>query len=200
MKITYVDVELLQENVRNPKPHTDKQVGHIANSIERFGWTQPIVVDENNTILIGHGRKKAAEVAGTGKVPVLQLTNLTEDQKLALMLVDNTTNQETGLDPVTVDQILAQLVNSGIELEQFGLVMETLGSETEREQDKNTLKEAYDKYLNGDTKRLVLYFSSDEHKLISARIDRLMQTEKHASKGDLLMAMLKKYLEGETAQ
>ena len=67
----------------NNKKHSDTQIDRIANSIKEFGFNQPIVVDENNIILVGHGRLLAARKLGLTKAPVLKRSGLTELQKKA---------------------------------------------------------------------------------------------------------------------
>lgn len=75
---------------KNAKIHNDAQVGKIAASIKQFGWRgNPIVVDENEEILAGHGRRLAAIQLGLKQVPVLQMTDMTEEQKRAFRLADN---------------------------------------------------------------------------------------------------------------
>ena len=101
-KVTKQSNELSVKNVsissivpyeKNAKIHTDEQVWYIANSIREFGWKQPIVVDKNNVVIIGHGRLLAAHMLGLDKVPVLRADDLSEDQVRALRLADNKTNE-----------------------------------------------------------------------------------------------------------
>ena len=74
---------------RNAKLHPQAQIDYIANSILQFGWTQPIVVDENNVVVIGHGRLLAAKQLMLDKVPVVRRDDLTEEQTKALRIIDN---------------------------------------------------------------------------------------------------------------
>jgi ParB/Sulfiredoxin domain len=73
---------------RNARIHSNKQIRQIANSIRQFGWTSPIVTDENKQIIAGFGRFKAAEQLGLRKVPVIVVTGLNEVQKRALALAE----------------------------------------------------------------------------------------------------------------
>jgi ParB-like chromosome segregation protein Spo0J len=63
---------------KNPRVHTDKQVGQIAQSIEGFGFNVPILVDDRQNIVAGHGRLMAARKLGWNSVPVIKLNHLTE--------------------------------------------------------------------------------------------------------------------------
>lgn len=98
MKIEQLKTIDLIPYVRNAKEHTDKQVELIANSIRKFGWTQPIVIDKQNEIVIGHGRLLAAKLLNLPEVPCLRVENLTEAEIKALRLADNRLNEITGFD------------------------------------------------------------------------------------------------------
>lgn len=93
MKIEYLPVSSLHPYERNAKLHPDDQVEHIANSIREFGFRQPIVVDADNVVVIGHGRLLAAKKLGLETVPVVRADDLTEAQIKALRLADNKTNE-----------------------------------------------------------------------------------------------------------
>jgi ParB-like chromosome segregation protein Spo0J len=67
----------LHRNKRNSRTHSKKQIRQIANSIRRFGWTYPILTDENNIILAGHGRYDAALQLGLREVPIIVLGSMT---------------------------------------------------------------------------------------------------------------------------
>ena len=103
----------------NAKTHPAEQIRHIANSIKMFGWTQPIVIDENNVVVIGHGRLMAAKELFLDKVPVVMRDDLTEEQINALRLADNKTN-ESAWDFSKLEEELASLAIDGIDMEQFG--------------------------------------------------------------------------------
>jgi ParB-like chromosome segregation protein Spo0J len=88
-EIKLVSVGKLHRNKRNCRTHSKKQVRQIANSIRRFGWTYPILTDENNIILAGHGRYDAALQLGLREVPIIELSGLKDAEKRALALADN---------------------------------------------------------------------------------------------------------------
>ena len=103
----------------NAKLHPMDQITRIANGIKAFGWTQPIVVDKDNVVVIGHGRLAAAKELKLEKVPVVRRDDLTEEEIRACRLEDNKTN-ESPWDFGTLEQELAQLSIDGIDMEQFG--------------------------------------------------------------------------------
>jgi hypothetical protein len=77
----------------NAKIHPADQIERIANGIKAFGWTQPIVVDRDNIVVIGHGRLAAAKELMLEKVPVVRRDDLTDEQIRACRLEDNKTNE-----------------------------------------------------------------------------------------------------------
>ena len=93
MDVEWMSINSVTPYGKNAKKHPKDQVDKIAKSIDRFGWAQPIVVDKNNDIIIGHGRLQAAKQLGLDKVPVLQMENLAEDEVKALRLADNKLNE-----------------------------------------------------------------------------------------------------------
>ena len=74
IKVTYVDLNSLKTYQNNPKDHPQKQVHQIADSIKKFGFNNPILIDENNEIIAGHGRYMAAQQLQMETVPVIRLT------------------------------------------------------------------------------------------------------------------------------
>lgn len=78
---------------KNAKKHPEEQVQKIANSIREFGFNQPIVVDRNNEIIVGHGRFLAAQKLGLTEVLTIKLENLSEEQVKAYRLADNKLNE-----------------------------------------------------------------------------------------------------------
>lgn len=119
MEVVYLSPDDLIPYPGNAKQHPPEQVERIANSIKAFGWQQPIVVDKDRTVIIGHGRLFAAKELLLDKVPVVFADNLTEDQVNALRLADNKTN-ESAWDFGKLEEELAELSIAGFDMSQFG--------------------------------------------------------------------------------
>jgi ParB-like chromosome segregation protein Spo0J len=81
---------------RNPRTHSEAQVDQIAASMVEFGWTNPILIDENAGILAGHGRLLAARKLGLAEVPVIRFEHLSQAQKRAYVLADNQIGLQAG--------------------------------------------------------------------------------------------------------
>lgn len=118
LKIVYLPPGDLTPYPHNAKQHPDKQVEHIANSIREFGFRQPIVVDADNVVVIGHGRLLAAQKLGLDAVPVVRADDLTEEQIKALRLADNKTN-ESEWDFGELEAELAELALD-FDMSEFG--------------------------------------------------------------------------------
>lgn len=117
MNIEYIKTADLKPYEKNAKRHPDDQVEHIANSIREFGFRQPLVVDKDNVLVIGHGRLLAAKKLGMTEVPCVRADDLTEEQVKALRLVDNKVAKSK-----TDTDLLAEELSSilEIDMEQFG--------------------------------------------------------------------------------
>ena len=89
MLIQNLPVTDLIDYANNARTHSNEQVGQIASSIRAFGFNNPILIDENKTIIAGHGRLMGAKKLGLEEVPTIQLSHLSEAQKKAYILADN---------------------------------------------------------------------------------------------------------------
>jgi DNA modification methylase len=89
VKVELVKVKDVLPYAMNSRVHSDEQVNQIASSIQEWGFTVPILIDEKNTILAGHGRIMAAGKLSLDEVPAMKATNWTEAQKKAYVIADN---------------------------------------------------------------------------------------------------------------
>jgi len=87
-----MEISIIKQYEKNAKKHDKKQVQAVADSIKEFGFNQEIVVDQNNVIIVGHGRYEAAKLLGLNDVPV-KVVNLTEEQAKSYRLADNKLNE-----------------------------------------------------------------------------------------------------------
>ena len=120
MKITQKKVESLIPYINNSRTHSDEQVAQIAASIKEFGWTNPILVDGDNSIIAGHGRLMAARKLGYKEVPTIELADLTETQKKAYIIADNRLALNAGWDNELLTIELNDLLADGFALELLG--------------------------------------------------------------------------------
>lgn len=89
MKLDDISVSALKSYDRNPRTHSAKQIKLISESIQEYGFTNPVLIDEHNVIIAGHGRLSAAIELKMSKVPCVRLSGLTEQQKKSYVIADN---------------------------------------------------------------------------------------------------------------
>lgn len=104
MQVENVAIEKIIPYAFNNKKHDSTQVDRIANSIKEFGFTQPLVIDKDNSLIIGHGRLEASKKLGLKEVPCVMLDKLTENQVKKLRILDNKLNEsDWDLDNLKLD-------------------------------------------------------------------------------------------------
>ena len=89
LSIVYQRIDELKKYKNNSRTHSEKQIKQIERSITEFGFTNPILVDQNSEIIAGHGRLEAAKNLKLEMVPTITLEGLTEEQKKAYVIADN---------------------------------------------------------------------------------------------------------------
>jgi DNA modification methylase len=108
--IEYLSVTTLKPYPKNARTHSKKQIRQIADSITRFGFTNPVLIDKENTILAGHGRVEAARLLGRQEVPCIRLEHMTPQQKRAYVLADNKLALNAGWDEELLAEELKELL------------------------------------------------------------------------------------------
>ena len=123
----FISINELKPYENNARLHPKEQIEKIVNSINEFGFITPVIIDENNTILVGHGRTQAAKEAGLDKLPYRRITNLTEEQKRAYILADNKLSDiaewdeellKTELESISLDMTAFGFEDFNIEIEE----------------------------------------------------------------------------------
>lgn len=120
MEIIMRKVGTLTPYERNTKQHDQKQIDNVANSIQRFGWQQPIVIDENGVVVIGHCRLLAAKQLGMDAVPCTIASGLTDKEIRELRIADNRSNES----PWDMGMLEEEL--EGLEFKGFDFGLENL--------------------------------------------------------------------------
>jgi DNA modification methylase len=119
-KVISAKIADLSPNPRNVRKHSSQQILEIARSIERFGFNNPVLVDEHNRILAGHGRVEAARLLGLKNIPTLRIEHLTETEKRAFVIADNKLAEKAGWDQETLAIELQELIDLNFEVELTG--------------------------------------------------------------------------------
>ena len=97
-EVKEVAISDLKPYATNPRTHSKTQVRQIAESMKRFGWTNPVLVDGDGGVIAGHGRIEAAKLLGLTEVPVLRLDHMSEAEMRAYIVADNKLAENAGWD------------------------------------------------------------------------------------------------------
>lgn len=98
LAITYRALADLKEHPNNPRTHSKRQIEKIASAIARFGFTSPVLVDEDDCLLNGHGRVAAARLMNMAEVPTIRYPDMSAAEKRALRIADNRLAELSGWD------------------------------------------------------------------------------------------------------
>ena len=120
LDVVWHGVTTLTPYARNSRTHSDEQVAQVAASIKEFGWTNPILIDEDKSIIAGHGRLQAAQRLGEDTVPTITLTGLTEAQKRAYVIADNKLALNAGWDEDMLKIEINDLLGDGFDIDLTG--------------------------------------------------------------------------------
>jgi len=110
-RIDWALIGILRPNSRNARTHSRRQIKKIAASLKKFGFLNPILVDDENVILAGHGRLEAARLLGLDRVPIVRCGHLTAAQKRAYLIADNKIAEQAGWDREMLAVELGELIN-----------------------------------------------------------------------------------------
>jgi ParB-like chromosome segregation protein Spo0J len=117
LAIVYRATSSLQPDPRNARTHPKRQIAQLAQSIQQFGFTNPVLVDEAGVLIAGHGRLRAAKELDLAEVPTITLEGLSEAEKKALRLADNKIALNAGWDLEILRLELADLGNLDIDFD-----------------------------------------------------------------------------------
>jgi DNA modification methylase len=120
MQVEQISIEKLIPYVNNARTHSDAQVAQIAASIKEFGFNNPVLIADDNSIIAGHGRVMAARKLGKGTVPAVRLSHLTEMQRKAYILADNKLALNADWDNSLLAIELADLKDLGFDTDLTG--------------------------------------------------------------------------------
>ena len=113
-------IDALSPYANNARTHSKKQIKQIADSIRRFGFTNPVLIADDNTIIAGHGRVEAARLIGMNEVPVRKLAHLSRDEVRAYILADNKLAENAGWDRDLLAIEMQGLIGLDFDIELLG--------------------------------------------------------------------------------
>jgi DNA modification methylase len=123
LSVEYLPISAIRPWPANARKHSKKQIHQIASSIREFGFTNPVLIDSDNTLIAGHGRVEAAKSVGMPTVPAIRIDHLTSLQKRALVIADNRLAEKAGWDPeilkIEFQYLLAEDIEFDLEITGF---------------------------------------------------------------------------------
>jgi ParB-like chromosome segregation protein Spo0J len=152
-KIESVTIESLIPYINNARTHDDAQVTQIASSIKEFGFNNPILIDEDNGIIAGHGRLMAARKLGLVEVPTIMLSHLSEAQRKAYILADNRIALNSGWDNELLSLELQDIKDDidlsliGFNEDELSLLINGVNFEPATEDEQGKLDELAPKWI-----------------------------------------------------
>ena len=154
LAIAELSINLLTPYARNARTHSKKQIRQIAQSIERFGFVNPVLISDTNEIIAGHGRVEAAKLLGIKTVPTVMLSHMSDAERRAYVLADNKLAENAGWDREILAIELQGLIdlNFDVELTGFSLAEIDFTLDAARDAKTNLPDEPEDKLpeLTGD--------------------------------------------------
>lgn len=181
LKVAYVKLDKLTPYERNARTHSDAQIAQIAASITEFGFTNPILVDGDSGIIAGHGRLAAAKKIGMDKVPVIELSVLTEAQKRAYIIADNQLALAADWDKDILKVEIEELAGLDFDIALLGFdpaelsgILEDGVSINSDEEGGSASGGADGEFLKWDKQRIPL--TGDEIEALDALVSRYVET------------------------
>lgn len=138
LQVAYKPISALRVNARNARTHSKMQVEQLADGIRRFGFTNPVLIDGDDTLIAGHGRVAAARAIGLVEVPTLRLDHMSEAEKRAYVIADNRLAELAGWDrnllAIEFEALHAcdfDLTLTGFDLPQIDIIIDEHQTESE---------------------------------------------------------------------
>ena len=179
MQIETIDINKILPYINNPRKNLN--IDKVASSIKEFGFQQPIVVDKDYTIIVGHTRFEAAKKLGLKEVPV-QIADLTENQTKAYRIADNRLNQDASWDTKLLNLEFNDLLSKNFNLDTLGFSNDELDNlllktDEESDIDLNEDIESQEERIN-DVKMVQLFFNPENDILFKEAIEKISTRDK----------------------
>lgn len=188
MQIEQIKTSDLLPYARNSRTHSDAQIAQIAASIKEFGFTNPVLIDNENQIIAGHGRVMASLKLKMKEVPCIRLGYLTEIQKRAYVIADNKLALNAGWDDELLALEIGELKSEDFKIDLLGFdhdeLSKLLADEVDKLDDNNpyTMKIQAPIYEPTGEKPALEELYSDEKAMdliVTIKESKLNEKEKH---------------------
>ena len=190
-EIENLPTEQLIPYANNARTHSDAQVAQIAASIREFGFNNPILIDENDTIIAGHGRYAAALRLALDSVPCIRLSHLSETQRKAYIIADNKIALNSGWDEELLALEIENLKNADFDLGVLGFDPSELGIKAMDYSilDDENIDKQLDEMADGVRKAIQIEFEPDHYEEAVGLVK--FWREQHAYVGYMIMEFLR---------
>jgi DNA modification methylase len=126
MQVEQINIETLIPYANNARTHSEAQVAQIAASIREFGFNNPVLIDEQSSIIAGHGRVLAARKLELDSIPCIRLNHLSETQRRAYIIADNKIAMNAGWDEELLALELTELTEFGVNMDLTGFTVDEI--------------------------------------------------------------------------
>lgn len=185
-------LESLIPYARNARTHSDEQVAQIAASIKEWGWTNPVLIDEEGGVIAGHGRLMAARKLGIAEIPCIVARGWTDAQKKAYVLADNQLALNAGWDMDLLKVELGELQGLDFDLDLIGFEASYLSDLLSNDEEGDpSLSDNYSRKIEAP-----IYEVTGDCPLVSALLDdtKALELKAEIAKADNLPADVKAFL------
>ena len=176
-KVEKWEIEKLVPYARNSRTHSDEQISQIAASIKEWGWTTPVLVDEQGGIIAGHGRTLAAQKLKMKEVPVMVASGWSDAKKRAYIIADNKLALNAGWDDEMLALELDEIGDLGFDLDLTGFsaaeIKELMSGEDNADEDNSKYTKKIDAPTyepSGDKPLIADIYDSTKYQELTAKI------------------------------
>jgi len=148
MKVVNVKIVELKPYVKNAKKHPENQIELLKKNIEKFGFTTPILIDEKNNVIAGHGRLIVMQGLNKEEIPCVRMENLSNEEVKALRLADNRIAEMGDWDMDLVIEELKELSSENLDLTGFDLSQLALDPDPLKNNHNQSLDDVFRVYID----------------------------------------------------
>lgn len=173
MNIQEIDISKIIPYVNNPRKNLNAD--KVASSIKEFGWQQPIVVDKDYVIIVGHTRYEAAKKLGLNKVPIT-IADITPTQAKAYRIADNRLNQDSSWDTKLLNLEFNDLIGENFNLDTLGFTTDELDNlflKDDKDADSMLNPEDFPDEEISDVQMVQLFFNKENNEKFREAIDKI---------------------------
>lgn len=186
LKVENRSIDDIKESNYNSRIHSEAQIEKIAASIGEFGFLNPIIIDEEDEIIAGHGRFLAAKHLNLDEVPTIRLTHLTDDKKRAFIIADNKIALSGEWDYDILKEEFDEIIKSELSIDLLGFNSKFI--------DSLFKEKPADSIVVNKLKTLKINFDSDDYDTTVDSLNDIMEKEGCVDYEDTLVRLLDFYL------